>query len=363
MKTKKKILSRLGLTMIVFCAIFAATTAIKAAAVTGWIWGGSQDGNATGLGEMYTGLGWFSMSSKNCDTDGDGYNEVCDVNNDNVVNASDTTDSSATTIAPYGVEIPWEDGILSGKAWSSNVGFITFDAASLGGCPAGNGACTARRVGNNIEGWARIVSIAANPGNAGGWEGWIKLNGVAGGSPYGVKISGLNLSGYALSGSSTGVPELGWISFTGAVMPTPPTVTLTANPTSIDMDANPNWASGAGTAIKLTWTMTGGTANCVKSSVNGSWSGNTNSGGNETVNQTSPNVTYRLTCDSGVGVVDAVVLTGCRKKSCSGTTCAPVWDAAANGMLNNSKCVQDSTCSTDADCQAVAPSGWTEVAP
>ena len=143
---KKKIF----LTLIVLAAVFSMTAVLKTKAGLehsgqGWLWGGTGDGAGNS-----TGLGWISMNNAN---------------------------PTAGGTVSYGVNIPSADGPLSGYAWSENVGWVSFNESDLSGCP--NGACLARRTANNIDGWARIISIkdAAAVGNSGGWQGWIKLSG------------------------------------------------------------------------------------------------------------------------------------------------------------------------------------------
>ncbi|MBP9701612.1 MAG: hypothetical protein KBD47_01360 [Candidatus Pacebacteria bacterium] len=80
-----------------------------------------------------------------------------------------------------------DTGGLSGYAWSSNIGWIKFDS-NVSGCPDG-GACTAPRVvlaGPALErgavtGWARACSGTVTKDCNGasrtdGWDGWIKLS-------------------------------------------------------------------------------------------------------------------------------------------------------------------------------------------
>ncbi|EKE20097.1 MAG: hypothetical protein ACD_8C00056G0022 [uncultured bacterium] len=170
MKKQKQNLIKYGLGLLVFVSVFVAAGAIKASILengNGWMWGGSDDGATNS-----TGFGWVSMNN---------------------------TTSGGTT--SYGVNIPPTDGDLSGWVWSENVGWISFNSVDLAGCPSGT--CSARRVGNAIVGWARILSIRDAGANAGGWSGWISLSG----SSYEVSISGATLSGYAWS------DELGWIDF------------------------------------------------------------------------------------------------------------------------------------------------------
>lgn len=167
-----------------FQSVFAAPGDIE-----GWAWGGGVTVNPAGFG----GIGWISMSSKNCDTDGNGL----------IDNANCGIIGSPTAI--YAVNIPTTNGNLSGYAWSEYYGWISFNASDVSGCPSGT--CTAQRTGDNITGWARILSIRDAGLNAGGWQGWVSLSG----SGYGLEVSKMNKTGtiptYAYS------DELGWIDF------------------------------------------------------------------------------------------------------------------------------------------------------
>lgn len=174
---------KIGLTIVVFVLIFLTTTAISIQAanigtVGGWLWGGGaeSDGSAPWDGTN-TNVGWIKFSG------------------------------IAQDGSKYGVDIPHFDGNLSGYAWSENIGWVSFNASDAAGCPSS--PCEAKRSGNNIIGWARIISIkdAYALGNSGGWLGWIRLSGTAqNGSAYGISIANDNsISGYAWS------DELGWI--------------------------------------------------------------------------------------------------------------------------------------------------------
>ncbi len=173
-----------------------------------------------------------------------------------------------------------------GYAWSSNYGWINFNA----GCPSNNqGAkigsntytgCNAQFVNpttttesgslldkTELIGWARACSVFKTDCSGGlkeeielgGWDGWISLsryndqnftNGtidIATTSNYHVSWNPVTtaLSGYAWGGSVTG-----WINFAGATMEAPNqpiAVTLTS----------PNTCSVAGGQISLTWGVTG----------------------------------------------------------------------------------------------------------
>ena len=104
----------------------------------------------------------------------------------------------------YGVVID-SDGKFSGYAWSSNIGWISFNPCDVGSC--GSSAKIADLTEHNsiITGWAR----ALNYGD--GWDGCISLSGTAtDGSSYGVRF---NAPKGEFSGYAWGSDVIGWISF------------------------------------------------------------------------------------------------------------------------------------------------------
>ena len=127
----------------------------------------------------------------------------------------------------YEVEIE-PDGDLVGHAWSSNIGWIKF--GGLSGFPGGGGNATINFSNNSISGWARACA-GTGPGNCAnmsnhsdGWDGWISLScrniSRCGTSNYAGTASGGVFTGYAW-----GSDVIGWIRWSGsnyAVRYTPP---------------------------------------------------------------------------------------------------------------------------------------------
>ncbi|NTW26830.1 MAG: hypothetical protein HGA36_00680 [Candidatus Moranbacteria bacterium] len=339
MQTKKQNLIKFGATIVVFCAVFAAASATRAgigSSVTGWLWGGSDDGAGNS-----SGVGWISMN-----------------------------DTNLGTGATYGVNVPLTDGDLVGSGWSENLGYLAFDNSGgyLNGCPDGN--CIAKRVGSSLQGWARFVEIAqaSAVGNSGGWLGWIKLSGVdQGGSAYGVTIE----SDGKLNGSAWS-DELGWIKFQGvttgatpaaygAVMPALPNVALTAIPGIINVDTNPNWST-SGVPIVLTWSGVTNATTCTKSwdVANPIPAAN----GTETVSQNTQLVTYSITCTGPGGSKTATampVYSACYAKECAVGKCVP--SGTPTPAMSSATCTPLNTCSIDNDCKAREVTDWKEVAP
>jgi len=170
---KKKFFLGGGLLLL---ALIVSTPLVFAENVEGWLWGGGVTPNPSG----YQGMGWISGTSNN-----------------------------QPGGASYAINIPENDGNVSGYAWSEHYGWIDFDPSNpYPAAPNHN----VRRDGDMLKGWARIVAIQDEGLNSGGWEGWIKMSG----SGWGVDVTkfGTSEKTYAYS------DELGWIDFSrlGAVI-------------------------------------------------------------------------------------------------------------------------------------------------
>ncbi len=129
---------------------------------------------------------------------------------------------NAAAPAPlYGVRVDLA-GKITGYAWSSNIGWISFNADDLAGCPKAPCAATLDRVRGEVKGWARALSYGD------GWDGWVSLKGFAAdGSPYGVSVSsasgspgsgspGAGSPGCLWGGWAWGEDVVGWVSFAGS---------------------------------------------------------------------------------------------------------------------------------------------------
>ena len=118
----------------------------------------------------------------------------------------------------YGVNLDGA-GLMTGYAWSSNIGWISFNASDLSGCPLA--PCKAQLVGTALTGWAR--ALAGGTAGSGGWSGWISLNCTSApgdactGHPYGVVLNGNAFEQFAwdadmdiVFGGNIGI---GWLQF------------------------------------------------------------------------------------------------------------------------------------------------------
>lgn len=217
----------LGFALLVCYSGVFIVDKINAAEVTGWLWGGSEDATIGGRTCTYgvdandpackdgneTGVGWISMSRKNCNPTGDGTTEGGAALNPNYPDCPDN--QPVTRDANYGVIIPDANGNVTGYAWSENLGWISFKETDLIGCPTM--PCNARKDGDYLYGWARIMGIVqagTDPitGNSGGWQGWIKLKGTTqGGQDYGVELD--KMDGNKDTHTYAWSNELGWIDF------------------------------------------------------------------------------------------------------------------------------------------------------
>ncbi len=161
--------------------------------VSGWAWSDN--------------IGWISFNSINCDGDGDGLSDGL------------TADCPVvgTPIPNYGVNIDLKTtGDFSGFAWSDNIGWISFNRTDTGNPPEApfNTAVSTDPIARldgasgEVTGWARALSgISATNG----YDGWIKLSGVAtdvDSSPYGVTLNNEFFNGFAWGGD-----VIGWVDF------------------------------------------------------------------------------------------------------------------------------------------------------
>lgn len=220
---------------------------------SGWLWSGSEslpDGNING---NESGIGWISMNSKDCDTDGDGKIDV------------DLCGVIGNPIADYGVNIPSSDGPITGYAWSEHLGWVSFNSVDLSGCSPVISPAT--RSGNNISGGARILSIRDAGSYAGGWDGCINLSGTTATStqvwtpqgwgtfsPYPTTCPPSSTPWTCPSVGATcslNIGPGGWQNYICRLSPVP----LTGQPygVTINTTSNPNTLSGYAWSSDLGW--------------------------------------------------------------------------------------------------------------
>lgn len=146
-------------------------------------------------------VGWISFDAADCDTDENGFIDSGLCEGDNL------TDQ----VFDYGVFLYTPTGDLSGFAWSSNIGWITFNRADAGNPPEapfnGGSGPIARLEGPNLRGWARALS------NGGGWDGWVRLDeDTSGGAPAYSAVT-FNGTTEEFEGWAWGDDVMGWMSF------------------------------------------------------------------------------------------------------------------------------------------------------
>ena len=163
--------------------------------VSGWAW--SEN------------IGWVSFNSTNCDSDENGITDTG--------NYPQCPDGAVS--ADYGVNINPADGSFSGYAWSESIGWIDF--APDGPYPKPPNYSAKVNDDGKVSGWARALSYT------GGWDGWIKLDGVS------IDIVNRDFSGYAW-----GSDVIGWLSFAGSNYNVATTFDFNRAPSAEDLEAN-----------------------------------------------------------------------------------------------------------------------------
>src|SRR3989344_5874027 len=159
------------------------------AELEGWAWDGDNIPSPGGGG-----TGWISFNSSN---------------------------NPGGSPQPFAVTYNTVTGALGGRAWSSSIGWLSFDRSETFTPPSpdvcsgvGSTACIQ---GAQLVGWARfLTACTAVPctqtnsyPNRGGWDGWVRLSGLTtGNQPYGVSVGSLEFGGQAWGSDS-----VGWIYF------------------------------------------------------------------------------------------------------------------------------------------------------
>ena len=166
--------------------------------VSGWAWSAN--------------IGWVSFNCTNkqlCSIT----NQYCAVDSDCPVSETCSRDTCSTV--NYGVNIDTATGNFSGYAWSSNIGWISFQETNPPDSYAFNANCSSTcNASNNCTacykiadqkayGWAKILTLGDN--------GWLKMNdswanGVT------INPTSSEFRGFAWNGNSDG-SGIGWLSF------------------------------------------------------------------------------------------------------------------------------------------------------
>ncbi|KKT87706.1 MAG: hypothetical protein UW87_C0026G0009 [Candidatus Moranbacteria bacterium GW2011_GWC2_45_10] len=160
--------------------------------------------------------------------------------------------------------------------------------------------------------------------------------------------------------------------FGGATLPVPPTVSLSANPSTILLESGESFTSlpPAEKNVTLTWTISGGsatscTAECVLGDC-GTWMTDTNkstiSGSTESVAVTSTVTDFKITCTGpgGSSSSTANVSSLCYEHSCAANACA---ESVKFGIADYATGCSVQACSSDTQCESRSTGEWREVAP
>jgi len=185
--------------------------------------------------------------------------------------ASDSSLSSYSVAMNLGTD---GIGIFSSNsyAWSSNIGWIKFDSSLIGPVSPTDGVRL--EIDGRVTGWARACAVFMSgcagglkgPSYLGGWDGWIRMD-ATGNATNDVHIIGNEFRGYAW-----GSDVIGWIDF----CPTTGTsacVTVDSIPASCSGTPNPVeksqpvvWSGSANLAgnYNYNWSWSGGVTGFIE---------------------------------------------------------------------------------------------------
>ena len=113
---------------------------------------------------------------------------------------------------PYSVSVD-SSGNFSGYAWSPNIGWVSFNSSDLSGCSGAFGAHVSTTTGS-VTGWARAI---AGVGRTDGWDGCIELSGTnhtTGDSTGNNGVTYIPSTG-SFTGFAWGSNVVGWLNLTG----------------------------------------------------------------------------------------------------------------------------------------------------
>lgn len=227
------------------------------------------------------------------------------------------SNQSSCGVVDYHVDVA-ADGTLSGYAWSDHIGWISFNGSDTVGCPTSPCQAVFNRLDRRLEGWARALSADGI-----GWDGWIRLYNPT--PAYGVTINGCDYKNFAWGGEVAG-----WISFDssncdtnndgfseggpgcpaiGIPIPSYGVLGNGSNACGLGADIKADGSDGPvsvayGTNTLITWTSVN--AGSCDVAPNG-WSGIS---GSETDGPITADKTYTLTCfGTGGPITDVVTVT------------------------------------------------------
>lgn len=208
-------------------------------------------------------------------------------------------DQSVCGTSNYSVELS-PSNKLNGYAWSSNIGWIAFDypgmQGDLNGDPNPNLESPkqpAEFSGNQLIGYAKALNGDSDSND--GWDGWIKM---AGSWTDGVRLSGNKLEGFAWGGD-----VVGWLSFNPGVTGSGVTIdnmiscsNFSSSPSSVkpSQTTQLNWQCQYAQNCNITWETTDGKNNGSLGNACNT-EGDCNSGSKVT-NPITKKTTFTLSC-------------------------------------------------------------------
>ena len=155
------------------------------------------------------------------------------------------SDLDVCSTSNYGV-IMKDDYSLSGYAWNDNIGWIKF--GGLSGFPAGGGNARLDLSDDvkELVGWARACAgtqtgdCSSMTDHEDGWDGWISLNcseaGHCGSSGYGVRAGRDSFKGFAW-----GAHVVGWVDMSAVTYEPPCSSQIQCLPDKTGVEVIDNW--------------------------------------------------------------------------------------------------------------------------
>lgn len=133
---------------------------------------------------------------------------------------------------PYSVSVDG-NGYFSGYAWSPNIGWISFNQADTSGCANPSVRASVNMTSGAVTGWAKAIAADNN-----GWNGCIQLSD----SQYFTSPSGngvsMNPTTGVFSGYAWGSTNVGWLQFSPSTSVSPVILCQTGD-TTCPPDQNP----------------------------------------------------------------------------------------------------------------------------